>query len=218
MAEADLAYTVYPTGRCADPLPVPQRTPPALATLALVTLAYGLRDAQRCRNRLTAANALRWLRARSNWTKVPLAKRLAKWGTPGPPSDVRSEYVLSFSWCCQVLDLDEEQVRQHGLPVAMGQTWVPRGGLSDWRTWRQHRDTRRIKPAGLFRMQCRYCGREAITKPSNQVYCDKSCAAAAVTHAAKWPPICKRYALYRKFAVLVNSPVFTEQQWNVLCG
>jgi hypothetical protein len=102
-----------------------------------------MRSAQRPigSDRLAVAHSLRWIRARLNWGKIPIQKRLATWGVPGPPEHIRREYPGSFSWACEVACLDEDEIRRRGLDFAKGKhSWLPKcGGLARWREWRAHR-------------------------------------------------------------------------------
>lgn len=90
-------------------------------------------------SRRDAARSLKWIRLKSDWTTVPLERRLEVWGSPAPPPDVRAEYFLSFSWCCEILGLDENEIRRSGPPFAGKRTFRPLGGISNWRHWRENR-------------------------------------------------------------------------------
>jgi hypothetical protein len=66
-----------------------------------------------------ALQAQDWLAVKLDWTTIPLERRLAAWNQPGPPMalrELREAFALSFSFCCRQLGLNEEKVRQHGLP------------------------------------------------------------------------------------------------------
>jgi hypothetical protein len=105
----------------------------------------------RRKSRKDAADAIRWIRTRSRWTNVPPERRLARWGSPAPPCEARIEYVSSFSWCCELLDLNEETIRRDGPPFVGGRTFRPSGGLANWRKWRADRGQKHViyrdKPA-----------------------------------------------------------------------
>ena len=137
--------------------PVPRHERPLLAGLAAEMIAQSfhvaqrgdtgaqnferLTPAERRYSRLASAHALRWIRARTNWTRIPLEKRLRAWGSPAPPREVRDEYAGSFDWCCELLNLDPDGTRRNGCPVRPDHKsrWLIRGGLSDWRQWRATR-------------------------------------------------------------------------------
>lgn len=71
-----------------------------------------------------------WLAAPScNWTRIPLQKRMAAWGAAAPPASVRKEYIGTFSWCCDWLGMDEDDIQQHGLPPARNRSQLHVAGL-----------------------------------------------------------------------------------------
>lgn len=56
-----------------------------------------------------AQEAYDWLTCDLDWTHYGIV----------PPEDLRQEYVLSFQWCCQWLNLNPDTVRRHGLPLGV---------------------------------------------------------------------------------------------------
>jgi len=164
MATAAVFCDLRPTGHAHQPGIVPRRERTALSGLAAAALCEGFRAAQ-CfgcweghsgQNQLKAfnarrdaAHALRWIRTRSRWTDIDLDKRLRSWGSPAPPKSVRSEYVLSFSWCCEILGLHEAETRRSGLPIRDSYSTRPHGGLANWRRWRSERGIPRPSPEFL---------------------------------------------------------------------
>ena len=53
-----------------------------------------------------ACDAVEWITSRLDWT-----------GTGSvPPEDIRTEFYMSFEYCCRWLDLDPDQIRRSGLP------------------------------------------------------------------------------------------------------
>jgi hypothetical protein len=66
-------------------------------------------DAQRCRDGVPTPEAIEataWIEADLDWT----ARR-----GPIPPAAIRAEIIFSFCWCCNLLGLDVEDIRQNGL-------------------------------------------------------------------------------------------------------
>ena len=63
-----------------------------------------------------AEEAMSFIETKTDWTAIPLAERLRRWGCPAPPAELRREHYLSFDFCARALDLDPEQVRRDGLP------------------------------------------------------------------------------------------------------
>jgi hypothetical protein len=157
-------------------LPVPRNNLSQLSVLAFWSLVYSFREAAGA-NRLDAAHALRWIRASLDWTKIPLSLRLQRWGAPGPPKSVRAEFALSFSWCCAVLGLNEDRTRRHGLPRGRNRrdSYMPTGGLADWRTWRARRGQSRLVPAPVLEPHCAQCGQAFKTKRRTQKFCCQRC-------------------------------------------
>lgn len=83
-----------------------------------------------------AYDAVAWLTCDLDWTRTGLM----------PPDDIRQEYVLSFQWCCEWLDLNPDVVRQQGLPPGC----VPQKADRHRLRIRPRQDTgRRIHVAGL---------------------------------------------------------------------
>ena len=124
-------------------VPVPRRPRPLLSGLAAELILRAFHEAARTRSRKDAAAAILWIRARSRWTDIPLERRLACWGAPAPPREIRQEYALSFSWACEIAGLDEDQIRKNGPPWGDSRTNRPVGGLLNWRFWRETRGQRR---------------------------------------------------------------------------
>jgi len=99
------------------------RANPALLMLRL-TIELALRDCLRThegRPTQEALDAAIWVEARTDWTRRP---------RPIPPEAIRGEIVFSFEWCCSLLNLDAEDIRQHGLPRLSGfahnsKQWLP---------------------------------------------------------------------------------------------
>lgn len=132
---------------------VPNVRRPLLAGMAAELLCRGFHEAQKgsvqvianssppaiAESRKNTADAIHWIRARSNWTSIPIEKRLAAWGSPAPPMEVRAEYYCSFSWSCEILGLDEEKVRREGPPFQDVRSFRTQGGLANWRQWRANR-------------------------------------------------------------------------------
>ncbi len=127
-------------------IPVPRRVLPLLAGFAFASVAQAVHEAQRG-DRNTAACALRWLRARTDWTRIPLDRRIAVWGSPAPPLEVREEFIGSFEWCCGLLGIDPKDTRKNGLPYreANLRFYLWRGGTANWRLWRQNRPRKDVK-------------------------------------------------------------------------
>jgi len=138
---------------------------PPLQRLAFTLIQLAFRDC-RSLNRQHAADGLRWIRMKSDWTALPITTRLERWGTCAPPPDVRTGFVLSFDFCCGLLDWDPDQVRKSGVPIPNRGTaalhdWVGHGGLSSWREWREQRriaqaerearEARRVERLALMR-------------------------------------------------------------------
>ena len=137
--------------------------------LAHRLLQSAIRDAA-TGDRVEAAHALRWLRARTDWTRLPLAVRMERWGAPVPSPEARAQFVLSADWCLQVLGWPRS-VLTNGLPVARASTrdvfgWGKYGGLRCWRLWRSQRKVaqraRAIGRAASFeRQRAKLTGRRA---------------------------------------------------------
>jgi hypothetical protein len=205
MATASVACNVTSSLRITDAIvPAERATRPALTVMAFWLLIHAFHDASQCRNRLVASHALRWIRAQTDWTRVPLSIRMERWGAPAPPADVRSEYVMSFSWCCSVLSLDEEQTRRHGLPISDASLhcrWLPdASGLSQWRTWHQNR------PKPLPRHQRRTHGPR------------KRLPDVVVPHAVphRTLPTTRGYPGYVAYCNIVDVSPLSHVQWNIL--
>ena len=81
-----------------------------------------------------AIDAQIWITTRTNWTRIPIEKRMEKWASPAPPREVRNEYAGSFDWACQNLCLNPDHIRTHGLALAHG-----RGSSQGRETWRRNR-------------------------------------------------------------------------------
>jgi hypothetical protein len=106
-------------------------------------LSSAFRDATGV-NRENAAIAIRFIRARTDWSFIPLSRRLAVWGVAGPPVEVRNEgWPLTFEHCARLLGWNPEQLRQQGIPITTSVSelhhWAGTGGLRDWRRWRAER-------------------------------------------------------------------------------
>jgi hypothetical protein len=83
---------------------------------------------QQCRQ--VSAAAIRWIRARTDWTRIPLDKGMALWNSPAPPFDLRADFALSRDWCCRLLDLDPTErlaimARQAPAEGCNSTTWSP---------------------------------------------------------------------------------------------
>ena len=124
-----------------------------LQLLAFYTLKGAFLDCARG-DRQIAADALKYIRSRTRWTDVPLARRMQKWHAAAPPLEVRQEgYPLSFDHCCELLEWPAAEIRANGIRVARngsitayGWGW---GGLRNWRRWRDERkQAQRIREAG----------------------------------------------------------------------
>lgn len=90
--------------------------PALLNCRAAITLAF--REAEQCKHgRPTqlALDAVDWIMARTDWTKIGIERRLECWNSPAPPIEVRREFEGTFDWCCQWLSEDPDTVREHGL-------------------------------------------------------------------------------------------------------
>lgn len=122
-------------------VPVPIQNLPLLAGFAFQMITQAVHEAQRARNRDTAACAIRWLRARTDWTRIPIERRIAAWGSPAPPREAILELPLTFEWCCSVLGVNPEDTRRHGPPYRENNRrfYLWRGGLANWREWRENR-------------------------------------------------------------------------------
>ena len=134
-------------------IPVPTNPRPLLAGFAAELILRAFHEASRgshqvltncgplarAKSRKDTADALRFIRARTDWSRVDLEKRLRVWGSPAPPFEVRSEFICSFEWACSVLGLNPDEVRRHGPPFGDARTFRPAGGLSNWRMWRANR-------------------------------------------------------------------------------
>jgi hypothetical protein len=202
MASAVVACNIHSNLRITDAiLPAERDARPALSTMAFWMLIHALHDASRCSNRRVASNAVRWIRARTDWTRIALAKRMERWGAPAPPVDVRTEHVLSFEWCCGLLNLNPERIREHGLPTTMHHKWLPdAGGLSSWRTWRSNRP----KPSPP-RQRGAYRPRKRL--PDDVVL---------PTVRARSLPTTREYPGYVAYCNVVNVMPMTAVQWRIL--
>jgi|GEM_PF-1281146 len=95
-----------------------------LLLMARLCVEQALRDCLRTHGgqpTADARDAFEWLNQDLDWTR--------KRGLI-PPPDARLEFVFSFSWCCSLLDLDPEDIRQHGLCRLSGlahnsKQWLP---------------------------------------------------------------------------------------------
>jgi hypothetical protein len=59
-----------------------------------------------------AVDALRWIEDRLDWTRL----RRSDGTVPIPPRHLHVDFVLSFDWCCRLLELDPAKIRENGLP------------------------------------------------------------------------------------------------------
>lgn len=99
------------------------RANPLLLMLRL-TLELALRDALRThqgRPTSEALDAVTWIVARTDWTR----RR-----GPIPPEEIRGEIIFSFEWCCSLLDLSAQEIRQRGIRRLSGMNhrsdvWLP---------------------------------------------------------------------------------------------
>lgn len=134
-------WAVMQYDRC---IPVPRRVLPLLSGFAFQMIAQAVHEAQRG-DRLTAACAIRWLRARTDWSRIPAERRVAAWGSIAPSQEARDELPLTFEWCCQILGIDPEDTRKNGPPYreANLRFYLWKGGLADWRLWRESRRHKR---------------------------------------------------------------------------
>jgi hypothetical protein len=110
---------------------------PPLQLLAFQLIQLAFKDA-RSTNRIEAACALRWLRLRSDYSRMVRALR----GTAS--ADIKTAFVFQFDWACHLLDWDPETVRREGMPIDDSGTaklhrWSGGGGLASWRRWRDER-------------------------------------------------------------------------------
>jgi hypothetical protein len=132
---------------------------PPLQLLAFYLVSQAFKDA-RGTNRIEAASAIRWLRLRSDYSRVVRAT-----GRP-IPADIRTEYTCQFEWCCVCLEWDPDQVRYSGMPIpdvgsARLRGWSHQGGLKDWRRWRTERkEAQAQRVTGLERQLERRAARQ----------------------------------------------------------
>jgi len=59
-----------------------------------------------------ARDAVIWLTAKTDWTR--------RRDVPSPPPELRREFPFSFEWCCRLLDLNPDELREHGIPRFTG--------------------------------------------------------------------------------------------------
>lgn len=111
---------------------------------------------------LLALDSYLFLRRQSDYSRTPLAERLAKWGSTAVPEEVRRAHIGSYQWAARWLDLDPDLVLQRGLPPRRGQENIR--GLPDvWRRWELAR-AGRIAPGRTRRghhggvIPCGACG------------------------------------------------------------
>jgi hypothetical protein len=98
--------------------------PELLFPRRLIVTAF--EEAKRTRNgRPTeeAREALAWIQERTDWTLIPLERRMKEWGAPCPPPEVWCELYGSFEWACNQLGEDPEEVRRNGMPYTKGYAW-----------------------------------------------------------------------------------------------
>ena len=61
-----------------------------------------------------AVDSLQWLEASTDWTRL----RRSDGSTPIPPREIWDELILTFDWCCRLLELEPAVVREVGLPTS----------------------------------------------------------------------------------------------------
>ena len=85
--------------------------PSPLLWLCKEMIRQSFRDACRVDERgaptVCACDAVVWIQSHLDWTTDH---------GPIPPENLRSEFYLSFEWCCAMLGLDANVIRQQGLP------------------------------------------------------------------------------------------------------
>ena len=111
------------------------QTPLRLLAFQLIQLAF--KDA-RGTNRTEAASAIRWLRLRSDYSRVVRAMHCTA------DAEIKTAFVFQFDWAAHLLDCDPDVVRREGLPIRSDGTaklhgWCDHGGLRNWRQWREAR-------------------------------------------------------------------------------
>jgi len=185
----------------------------------LINLAF--RDAARTyRGQPTtiALEAREWIEFRSNWTRVPLQKRLEVWGQPAPPPDVRTEYPGTFDWACAWLSEDCDHVREFGLPKKVSseksrQVFGMRDvrqrlakAAEQWAVKVVDGTVARDDLAASQRRETKNArarrAREAMRSPCPPVTC-------------AWTQHANAYASYRAYAMHLGSPVLLEAQWRI---
>jgi hypothetical protein len=197
---ATVACNVTSNIRLTDAIvPAHRGTRPALVSLAIALIGSAFHDACKSRDRMVAAHSLRWLRRRTDWTRLPLDARMKTWGKPAPDVDARNGHALSFEWACQVADLNPDTVRRNGLQWHQHQPWHVRGGLSEWRTWRQTRP----RPAARRRYEPMKRPEIAVVHPTP--------ALRTLTQARGYPS-------FVAYCSLVDVLPLTQVQWNILAG
>lgn len=184
-----------PKKTCSQPGHIPTHRRPLLAGLCARVLEIAYYDCQHSTNRTTVAHSLRFIRFRSDWTRVSLKKRLERWGSPGPSAEARAEFVLTHDYCCSVLNLDPEKTRRTGLPVTSKHSQLPHGGLSDWRKWRAARMAKKRLPK--------------FAKKHEQ-------KKAAIARRYLSFTLEQRHSRYVEYARLVGAPALNISQWAVL--
>jgi len=82
-------------------------------------------------------DAVAWIEDSLDWTCL----RNADGTVPIPPRDLQLEAVLSFDWCCRLLELNPAHVRENGLPsTRLWRENVTQGGLPRiYRLWAEER-------------------------------------------------------------------------------
>jgi len=85
-----------------------------------------------------AVNAMTWIRDDLDWTAVPLQRRIEAWGAPAPPPHIREEFCFSFQFCCRVLELDPQEIRNNGIRHIAGFSHRSNRWLSELHGIRAH--------------------------------------------------------------------------------
>jgi hypothetical protein len=113
----DVNGTVVQSFSFSIPIPNPNR-PLVFPVLLLARRAVeeAMEDARKFQNgepTEDAVDAILWIEATTDWTRM----KRADGHVPIPPRECQAEFPGTFDWCCRLLGLAPEVVRQVGLPT-----------------------------------------------------------------------------------------------------